>query len=211
MKRTMTAVAAAFVLAACGAGGQPQIPPTPEGAQAPVELVGGPGPTQQSQPLTDQERAQFEGRVREYMDRYQEEFASGFEQTAAFPEQMVGMQPNTDHRWYVNLVGGTTYRFIGGCDDDCSNIDFELIAPGGGVVASDLLPDDYPVAEFTPPANGRYIARVIMRTCTVAPCFTGARVLTPSAGGAPGPVEPIAGESPQNEATPAQGQTPSDK
>jgi hypothetical protein len=56
-------------------------------------------------------------------------------------------------------------------------------------VASDLLPDDYPVAEFTPTENGQYIARVIMRTCTTAPCFTALRTYQGSAAApAPAPV-----------------------
>jgi len=88
------------------------------------------------------------------------------------------MQPSTDQRYQVDLVGGTPYRFIGACDNECSNVDIELIAPQGGVVASDLLADDYPVANFTPPENGRYLLRLIMQTCTIAPCYAGVRVMS---------------------------------
>ena len=35
----------------------------------------------------------------------------------------------------------------------------------------------------TPPSNGRYTLRMIMRTCTIAPCFAGARVLSGGGGG----------------------------
>ena len=76
-----------------------------------------------------------------------------------------------------------TYRIVGACDDDCSNLDLELIdVSTGGVVASDMLQDDFPVVDFTPQANGRYIVRLLMQTCTVAPCFAGARVLTGKSG-----------------------------
>ena len=56
----------------------------------------------------------------------------------------------------------------------------------GGVVASDMLPDDYPVVEFTPPANGQYVIRMLMQTCTIAPCYAGARILSQGGGGTPG-------------------------
>jgi hypothetical protein len=171
------AAAAVLALAACdqlaGAAGGPAIPPTPQGAQAPVVLEG--GPTGQINQITAEQRTQFEGQVRGFMDQYQAQFAQGMTASDALPEQIVTLQANADHRWYVNLAGGTTYRFIAGCDQDCTNVDFELIAPQGGVVASDLLPDDYPIAEYTPAEDGRYIARVIMRTCTTAPCFTALR------------------------------------
>ena len=71
------------------------------------------------------------------------------------------------------------YTVLGACDNDCNNVDVELIdMRTGGVVASDLLPDDYPVVSYTPTANGDYLARLILRTCTTAPCYTGMRLLT---------------------------------
>lgn len=186
MKRLVLAAAAVLALAACDAvpgltggagGGGPSIPETPAGAQAPTVLEGGAGGTQQAQ-ISAEERGQLEALVRGYVDDVQSNFGSGMAPAAGFQDVIVPMQPNTDHRWNVDLVAGTPYRFIGACDNECSNLDFELIAPGGGVVASDLLPDDYPVAEFTPTENGRYIARMLMRTCTIAPCYAGARVLS---------------------------------
>jgi hypothetical protein len=54
----------------------------------------------------------------------------------------------------------------------------------GGVVASDMLPDDYPVVQFTAPADGQYMVRTLLQNCTVAPCFVGSRALTQAAGGA---------------------------
>jgi hypothetical protein len=50
-----------------------------------------------------------------------------------------------------------------------------------------MLPDDYPVVNFTPPTNGRYIARLLLQNCTVAPCYTGTRLLAQSANAAAGP------------------------
>ena len=85
----------------------------------------------------------------------------------------------------MQLTAGTPYRIVGACDGDCTNVDIELISmTTGGVVASDMLPDDYPVVNFTPPANGQYIVRLLMQQCTVAPCYAGARVLQQGAGAA---------------------------
>jgi hypothetical protein len=49
-----------------------------------------------------------------------------------------------------------------------------------------MVQDDFPVVDFTPQANGRYIVRLLMQTCTVAPCFAGARVLSGSTQGGAG-------------------------
>lgn len=179
--RFLTAVFAALALAACNnLSSGPALPSTPEGAQAPTQLEVQP-PARQAD-ISDEQRTQFQQLIGRYLDAAQERFASNMAESADLPEQIITMQPSGDHRWHVNLTAGTAYTFIGACDDDCTNLDFELIAPQGGVVASDLLPDDFPVAQFTPTENGQYIARLLMRTCSMAPCFAGARVL--NSGGA---------------------------
>jgi len=73
---------------------------------------------------------------------------------------------------------------LGVCDGDCTNVDIEVIdMETGGVVADDVLPDDFPVVNFAPQADGDYMVRIMLRQCSVAPCYVGARVLT--GGGAP--------------------------
>jgi hypothetical protein len=137
--------------------------------------------------ISDEQREQFLGRVRQYLDMAAQhpEVGGGLSAAPGFNDESAAMQPGTDHRWQVELVGGTAYRVIGACDDDCTNLDMELIdVSTGGVVASDMLPDDFPVVQFTPQANGRYIVRLLMQTCGGAPCFAGGRVLagTPQGG-----------------------------
>ena len=83
------------------------------------------------------------------------------------------------------MTANTSYVIVGACDGDCTNVDIELIdMTTGGVVASDMLPDDYPVVNFTPTADGQYMARLLLQNCTTAPCYAGARVVS-SAAGAP--------------------------
>ncbi len=178
-------VCALLLLAACGQQGSgPPLPPVQQGAQAPSTQTRPEGVEQAN--ITPEQREQFLARVTEYLDMAARELGGGATQAEGFADQTAAMQPGTDHRWQVELVAGTPYRIIGACDDDCENIDLELIdVSTGGVVGSDMLAThvpprraDFPVVDFTPQANGRYVVRLLMQTCSVAPCFAGARVLT---------------------------------
>lgn len=178
--RALGIIAAVFAVVACGdLGGGPALPATPEGAQAPAKIESVP-PARGQARLSAEQREQWENQVREYLTAAANNYAQGLQPAAGIEEQIIGMQPGSDYRWYVNLTAGVTYRFVGACDNDCTVLNFELIAPEGGVVATDRgnSRDDFPVATFTPTADGRYIARLLMLECSVAPCFAGMRVLT---------------------------------
>lgn len=125
--------------------------------------------------LSGEEHAQLQQLVGRYLDGVQKNYGSGM---ASAGEHMATLQPGTSHDWTVNLNAGAAYRFIGACDNECSNVDIQLVDPGGAVVAQDVLPDDIPVVDFTPPAGGAYQVRMLMRTCTIAPCYAGARMLS---------------------------------
>lgn len=187
MKSWMMAAAAMALLAGCnmvpGMGGEPPLPQVQAGAQAPMHLEAPKSSAPQAN-VTPQVRQQLLDQIKQLLDQTQAQFASDKAPVAGMPDEVKPMQPGTDHRWLVNLTGNTAYTFIGACDGDCHNIDIELIdMHTGGVVASDTLPDDYPVVEFTPSANAQYMARVILQNCTTAPCYVGMRALTPGAGG----------------------------
>lgn len=174
----MFAAVAALALAACNQQGSgPPLPETEEGAiNAPSDLNAPPAEGQDM--LTAEERAQLDTLVRGYLDEAVRRNGTGVSAAAGFADEIAALQPGTDHRWQLNLVGGTAYRFLGACDNECGNLDFELIDSRGGVVASDLGPDDFPVVNFTPASNGTFIVRVMMQSCTIAPCYAGARVMT---------------------------------
>ncbi len=175
MLRRIIFAAAALGLAACNQGSGPQLPQTQEGAQAPSTQAGS---NAQQANLSAEERQQLQQLVGSYLNDVQNNHGGGMGPASGFTDEVAGLQPGTDHRWQVSLTGGTAYRIIGACDNECSNLDIELIDMStGGVVASDMLPDDFPVVDFTPSANGAYIVRILMQTCTVAPCYAGARVL----------------------------------
>lgn len=136
------------------------------------------GPALAQQDLNDVQRQQLVALVGAYLDDVQQHFAPGLEPAAGLSDEIAPLEQGADHRWRIELVGGAAYRIIGACDNECSDIDIELIDASGAVVASDTLPDDYPIVDHAPTANGAYVVRMIMQRCTVAPCFAGVRVLT---------------------------------
>jgi hypothetical protein len=148
-------------------------------AAAAAFILSAPAFAQEAQPLTEADRREFVALVRDYLDDVQEHFAPGLSAAPGYGDEIVPMAPRADHRWRIDLVAGVPYRIIGACDNECSDLDIELIdAHSGEVVASDTLPDDYPIVDHIPPASGPYDVRLIMQTCSIAPCFGGARVLT---------------------------------
>ncbi len=181
MRQVLFAAAAGLALAACGQGGSgPQLPTVQPGAQAPSTQT--PVTATQQANITNEVRQQLIAQIGLLLDQTQQQFASGMTAPSGMTDVVTPMQPGTDHRWNVNLTANTPYTIIGACDGDCTNIDIELIdMRTGGVVSSDMLPDDYPVVSFTAPADGAYLVRLLMQTCTVAPCYAGGRVLTQGA------------------------------
>lgn len=179
MRQAMLAAAAVLALAACNqqSAGGPALPTVQEGAVAPMTQTAPAAPARQAQ-ITDEVRQQLIANIGEQLDGIGGSVAPGAARPAGFEDRVVTLQPSTDHRFTIDLTANTQYSFIGACDGDCANVDIELIdMRTGGVVGSDVLPDDYPVVHFAPPANGQYMVRLLMQNCTVAPCYAGARVL----------------------------------
>jgi len=175
----MFAAAAVLALAACNqqGGGGPALPTLQAGAQAPSTQTPPTGEVTQIQ-ISDENRRMVEANVTDLLNQIGEGAARGATPPEGFQERIVALQPGTDSRFVISLTGGTNYSFIGACDADCSNVDIELIdMTTGGVVGSDMLDDDYPVVHYAPQANGDYMVRLLMQTCTQAPCYTAARVL----------------------------------
>lgn len=137
--------------------------------------------------ISGSEHEQLQTLMRSYLDAGAQANAQGFSPAPGISDVIERLQPDADHRWNVNLAGGTAYRIIGVCDNECSNVDMELLDGSGAVVQSDVLPDDIPIVNITPSANGRYTVRLILKTCTLAPCYVGGRVLQQAA---PAAVQP---------------------
>ncbi|HEX8899937.1 lipoprotein [Vitreimonas sp.] len=187
MRKILLAAVAAMALSACNQmGAGPALPPVQEGAQAPSTQARPTGQVQRAQ-IDEATRTQLIANIGEQLGAISQNFASGMTPPEGATDQIVPLEPGTDHRWTINLTANTAYTFVGACDGDCTNVDIELISMStGGVVASDMLPDDYPVVQFTPPADGQYMVRTLLQNCSVAPCYVGSRALSmPASGAAP--------------------------
>jgi hypothetical protein len=66
-----------------------------------------------------------------------------------------------------------TYVVLGVCDNDCKDLDLELLDPAGRQVDSDVEEDDAPVVAVSPARRERYTVRAIMADCTASPCRYG--------------------------------------
>ena len=78
----------------------------------------------------------------------------------------------------IKLQPGTSYGFLGVCDQDCHDIDLRLFDPDGDEVASDLRTDDWPIVSIAPSYSGTYTLRVVMASCSKDPCYYGIGVYT---------------------------------
>jgi hypothetical protein len=78
----------------------------------------------------------------------------------------------------ITLHPGTTYAFLGVCDQDCHDIDLRLFDPDGDEVDSDIGTDDWPVVNIVPRVTGKYRVKVIMASCAKNPCYYGIGVFT---------------------------------
>jgi hypothetical protein len=109
----------------------------------------------------------------------QQQMAGSGQRDPGLPDQFALLNlSESPNNWAVNLNAGVDYVFIGACDDDCDNLDIELIDAANAVVASDVAPDDFPIVRFTPATAGAFTVRTHLRTCAVEPCQIAVRAVT---------------------------------
>jgi hypothetical protein len=71
----------------------------------------------------------------------------------------------------VTLQGGRSYKLVGVCDNDCTDLDITLYDSDGDVVDRDLLDDDKPVVSVSGKSGGRYRMNVSMASCSESTCY----------------------------------------
>lgn len=71
----------------------------------------------------------------------------------------------------VTLQGGSSYKLVGVCDDDCTDLDIILYDSDGDVVDRDMLDDDKPVVSVSGKSGGRYRMNVSMASCSTSVCY----------------------------------------
>ncbi len=73
----------------------------------------------------------------------------------------------------IHLAAVTQYTLLGVCDDDCEDLDLEVLDPAGRSVGEDDEADDSPIVNFKTASSGRYVVIARMADCDVAPCDYG--------------------------------------
>lgn len=121
--------------------------------------------------------ADFAELISSYLDNYAEELAAGYTPAQGLSDEIIGLQAGGEHDWSVRLRRGTDYRIVGACDNECNDVDLILLDAQGREIDSDLLTDDYPIVSVRPESDSRYTVRIRLVTCTIEPCYVGARVL----------------------------------
>lgn len=77
----------------------------------------------------------------------------------------------------LNLTAGAGYVIAAGCDEDCTDLDLQIFAPGESkALAEDVGEDDVPVIRFQAPKSGQYMLAVNMAACSESLCYYGYQV-----------------------------------
>lgn len=176
--------------AALGACNQQTVapqPPATDGGYGPFGGDAAPMTTPQQQPMQSAESViagaatqappEFQGLITSYLNNHTGRMAAGWQQIPSVPDVITGLSTLQEHRWQVQLRAGQAYAFIGACDNECSDLDLYLENAAGGEVDTDVLPDNYPLVEITPPVDGIYTLRIQLKACSVEPCYVGARLV----------------------------------
>ncbi len=138
-------------------------------AFAALALLGGPAGAQVPR--------EYAGQLAQQLARAEQSFRQMGFMRAAGPFAG-GLAPGGLARVPITLRAGQTYRILGVCDADCSDLDLRLVDASANVVAVDTAPDDVPIMDATPRTTGAYAIEVNMQRCATAPCYYAVNVYT---------------------------------
>lgn len=82
-----------------------------------------------------------------------------------------GILEGQRQRFSVSLRAGQDYRIVGVCERRCRDLNLRLVAPGGALIAQDVLEDAVPVMHVRPRVTGQYTVEAVMTRCTGNPCW----------------------------------------
>jgi hypothetical protein len=117
-------------------------------------------------------QTEWEQQVRERLRGAERMLAdSGYQQVAELQIGELPRRDRTDHT--VNLQAGGHYFIVAACDDDCSDLDLQLLDAEGVAVAEDVGDDPLPAIAITAARQGPHAVRVVMVGCSTEPCVYG--------------------------------------
>ncbi|MET0183015.1 MAG: toll/interleukin-1 receptor domain-containing protein [Caulobacterales bacterium] len=89
---------------------------------------------------------------------------------------MNGLAQGGEQAVPVELHTGYEYRIVAVCDRDCTDIDLRLFDENNVEVATDVAVDDNPIVQVSPRWTGAFSLKVVMASCSVAPCYFAAQL-----------------------------------
>lgn len=81
------------------------------------------------------------------------------------------LQPGAKERFTLPVEQGVSYKILGVCDNDCSNVDLRVLNLNGQNIGEDTTPDDIPLVELQPTGTGTVQLEATMVSCSQAPCY----------------------------------------
>ncbi len=88
-------------------------------------------------------------------------------------EQKGKLAAKGEQLFKVTLTGGSSFQLVGVCDNDCDDLDIQLLDSAGKEVDKDDKKDDFPIVGTT--SAGTYQARVTMVACKTDRCAFGVK------------------------------------
>ncbi|HSG81670.1 MAG TPA: M1 family metallopeptidase, partial [Gemmatimonadota bacterium] len=76
----------------------------------------------------------------------------------------------------VKLEGGVEYAILAVCDQECIDIDLDIVSPADSTLARDVSPNDWPLIQFTAPETGEYDLTLTMYACRARSCTWGGQI-----------------------------------
>ncbi|MBL8557114.1 MAG: hypothetical protein JNM47_00210 [Hyphomonadaceae bacterium] len=74
-------------------------------------------------------------------------------------------------RFTLPVQSGYSYKILGICDNDCSDVDLRIFNMNGQNIGEDVTNDDVPLVDLQPTGNGTVQLEANMITCSAAPCY----------------------------------------
>lgn len=117
---------------------------------------------------------QWEAQVNQYLDVAGQAIASQFTPTGY--QKSGSLKQGASERVSVNVGGSGNYAVLGVCDNDCSDVDIQVLGSDGGVLGSDYAMDDRPIVRFGSAGAATVTVEVSMAACSAEPCRYGFRM-----------------------------------
>ena len=88
----------------------------------------------------------------------------------SYDDYFGGLREGRSNTVSLNLRRGYTYKIIGLCDNDCSDIDLSIYDENNNLIDRDILVDDLPILNVSPRRTGPFSLNISMADCRIEPC-----------------------------------------